>query len=518
MTPRSRRLWVLLALAGALAVSQFSGCGESERAPYLPAADGAVVPSRVPPSTSAFRERSCWRRITGYDEQCGTVTVPESPGASATLEIGVVRVFSDAENPAADPVVYLDGGPGNATIEQVDDVFPYFEELVHDRDVIFIDQRGTGVTEPPMACDDSEELTDCFTAIGQVTDPAAYTTANNARDIELVRQALGYDKWNVLGISYGTRLGLTLMRDHPGGLRSVILDGVVPLEVDLFGEAAQNGEASFEKAFAACAADEACRQKYPNPMAELLGVVAALNEKPLPACDAELSGEGVVSILFNLLYSPVALAHVPRLIHDLAEGDTALFEDISCNLGSANFSFPMHLSLQCAEEIAFTSTEAMAALEEDVRPELVSGLSGHSYLSFCSEWPVPAAPAVENQMVVSALPTLIFAGFFDPVTPPRYSEQVHAALDESQYFLVQNESHGASLSPCGLTLARAFLNAPTEPVQATCLSDLPPPSFEALRPIGRRQVVGRRPKFVTDTPTAEDIAAARDDLKRRIRL
>lgn len=509
---------MLLALAAALSVSQFSGCGEKERAPYLPAVDGEVPLDRLPPTTSAFTERTCWRRVTNYQEQCGTVTVPESPGGTATLEIGVVRVFSDAESPAADPVVYLDGGPGNATIEQVNDVFPYFEELVHDRDVIFIDQRGTGVTEPPMECDDSAELADCYAAVEQVTDPAAYTTPNNANDIDLVRQALGYEKWNLLGISYGTRLGLTLLRDHPGGIRSVILDGVVPLEADLFGDAARNGEASFEKTFAACAADQACQEKYPDPMAELLGVVERLNETPVPACDSELTGDGAVSILFNLLYSPVALGLVPGIIHDLAEGETALFEDISCNLGSANFSFPMHLSLQCAEELAFTNSAAIAALEQDVRPELVPGLSGDSYLSFCSEWPVPAAPPLENQAVTSALPTLVFAGFFDPITPPSYSEQVQAALENSQYFLVQNESHGASLSPCGLTLARAFLNAPTEPVQATCLSDLPPPSFESQRPSARRHVVGQRPRFVTDKPSPEDIARARDDLKRRIRL
>jgi len=510
---------VLLALAGALSVSQFSACGEKERAPFQSTDTSGGPPlERLPPTTSAFTEIPCWRRVTGYVEQCATVTVPEASGSDATLEIGVVRVFSDSENPAPDPVVYLDGGPGNATIEQVGDIFPYFEELAHDRDVIFIDQRGTGVTEPPMQCDDSEELSDCFTAVSQVTDPAAYTTPNNARDIDLVRQALGYEKWNLLGISYGTRLGLTLMRDYPAGIRSVILDGMVPLEADLFGEAGQNAEVSFERVFAACAADTECAATYPDPMAELLQVVAALDEEPASACGSDITGGDAVSILFNLLYSPVAIAFVPRLIHDLAEGATELFEEVSCSLGSANFSFPMHLSVQCAEELSFTSAEAIAALDAEVRPELVAGVSGAPYLSYCAEWPVPPAPAIENQPVESSLPTLVFAGFFDPITPPRYSEQVHDTLESSQYFLVQNESHGSSLGPCGLTLSRAFLNAPSEAVQATCLSDLPPLEFESLRGTARRRVVGKRPTFITSEPSAEDIAAARDDLLRRIRL
>lgn len=516
---RSRWVVGLLGVAAALAVSQFSGCGDGGRAPYLGATDNEVPVDRLPKTTSSFTEVGCWRRVTGYVEQCGTVTVPEAPGSEASLELGVVRVFSKAENPAPDPVVYLDGGPGNATIEQLDDVFPYFEELAKDRDVIFIDQRGTGVTEPAMNCGDAEELADCFDAVSEVTDPAAYTTPNNARDVDLVRQALGYEKWNLLGISYGTRLGLTIMRDFPGGIRAAILDGMVPLEADLFGEAAQNAEASFERTFAACAADAECAEKYPDPMAELLTVVAAFDEDPPSACGEEIRGADVVGILFNLLYSPAALAFVPRLIHELADGNTQLFEDLSCSLGSANFSFPMHLSLQCAEEISFTSAETIAALDAEVRPELKPGISGSSYLSFCADWPVPAAPPRENEAVSSSLPTLVFAGYFDPITPPRYSEQVHDALSNSQYFLIQNDSHGASLSPCGLELARAFLNAPTETTASTCLSDLPPPTFESVRPgAPRRQVVGSRTRFITEPPTAEQIRAAREDLQRRIRI
>lgn len=517
--PRSKRVLGLLGLAALVALAQFSGCGEGEHAPYLGTPDNEVPVDRLPQTTSAFTERGCWRKVTGYVEQCGTVTVPEAPGSDATLEIGVVRVFSKSENPAPDPLVYLDGGPGNATIEQLNDVFPYFEELAQDRDIIFIDQRGTGVTEPAMSCPDSQELADCFDAVSAETDPAAYTTPNNARDFDLVRQALGYEKWNLLGISYGSRLGLTILRDYPDGVRAAILDGMVPLEVDLFGEAAQNAEIAFERTFAACAADAACAEKYPDPMAELLSVVAAFDEDPIAACDEQVRGADVVNILFNVLYSPVALGFVPRIIHELAEGRTSLFEDLSCSLGSANFSFPMHLSLQCAEEISFTSAEAMAAFDAQVRPELRPGLSASSYLGYCEDWPVPPAPARENEPVSSSLPTLVLAGYFDPITPPRYSELVHERLENSQYFLIQNDSHGASLSPCGTTLVRAFLAAPGERTQSTCLSDLPPPTFESLGVGGkRRQVVGRRSTFVTETPTAEQIRAAREDLQRRIRI
>ena len=518
--PRSPRIWALLLLAVALAVSQFSGCGEKDHAPFLTmdGLEGEVPRERLPTPTSAFRERDCWRDVSNYVEQCGTVSVAEAEGSAAVLEIGVVRVFSRAKDPAPDPVVYLDGGPGNATAAQIDLVFPHFAELAEDRDVIFIDQRGTGVTEPPMTCKSATELPDCFAAIAEVTDPAAYTSKNNAKDIDLVRQALGYDEWNLLGISYGTRLGLTLLRDHPAGVRSVILDSVVPLEVDLYGEAATNGEASFEKTFAACAADAACAEKYPDSMAQLLGLVKTLNEEPLRACGDEFSGDQIVNILFNLLYSPVAVGFVPRIVDDLAEGDSTLFEDAACDLGRVNFSLPMHLSIQCAEEAAFTSQETIAELDAEVRPELVPGLSGSSFLPVCTEWPVPKAPALENQPVQSSLPTLVLSGFFDPITPPSYGEQVDQTLSASQYFLIQNESHGASLSACGLALMRAFLKAPGEPVQASCLSDLPPPTFESLRATAERRVVGQRTKFLTEAPTDEQIAAAREDLERRLRL
>jgi pimeloyl-ACP methyl ester carboxylesterase len=323
----------------------------------------------------------------------------------------------------------------------------------------------------------------------------------------------------LLGISYVTRLGLTLMLDHPAGIRSVILDSVVPPEVDLYGDAAQNGEAGFERTFAACAADAACAEKYPDPMAQLLSVITALDQEPLMACKRQIDGAEVANILFNLLYSPVAVAFVPRIIDDLAEGDSTLFEEVACDLGRVNFSLPMHLSIQCAEEVPFTSSEAIAALDSEVRPELVPGLSGAGFISVCAEWPVPAAAAIENQAVESGLPTLVLSGYFDPITPPRYGEQVDETLSNSQFFLVQNESHGASLSACGLSLVRAFLQAPGEPVEASCLSDLPPPTFESLRSQGsHRRVVGQRPKFVTETPTDEEIARAREDLERRLRL
>lgn len=476
----------------------------------------------MPETTDAFRERSCWRKITGYVEQCGTVTVPESDSSDKTIEIGLVRVFSNAAAPAPDPVVYLDGGPGQSAVGTVSNIFPAFEELAKDRDVIFIDQRGTGVTEPQLSCGAREELADCFESVSEEADLASYRTHDNARDIDLVRQALGYEKWNLLGISYGSRLGLTLMRDYPDGIRAVILDGVVPLEADLFGDAAQSGEASFEKTFAACQAQESCAEKYPDPMAELLAVVAKLDDDPIRICNEEVGGAIIVNLLFNLLYSPEALAFVPFLIHQLAEEDTELFEELSCNLRSSGFSLPMHLSVQCAEELAFTDRETIAALDAEVRPELVPGLSGAPYLTRCAEWPVPAAPELENERVESSLPALLFAGSFDPITPAKYAEQVHAALSNSEYFFLDGESHGASLSPCGLEISRSFLARPEAAPDSACLDDLPGLSFESLHASGdartrvNRDRAARRP-FITQRPTSTEVETARADLERRFR-
>jgi len=346
----------------------------------------------------------------------------------------------------------------------------------------------------------------------------AYDSAQNARDLDAIRQALGYEAWNLLGISYGTRLALTAARDFPAGVRALVIDAVVPLEVDLLANLARNAQSAFEIAFAACQAEDECRDKYPNSMAQLETVFTTLTEEPLELEDTALTGSDFVAVLFNLLYSPVALGYVPLIIDAAAEGNFDVLQDLSANLSGGDFSLAMHLSVQCAEEAPFTSREAIASAEEAVRPAIRAGTTGLDYLDHCEDFPVPPAPARENQAVHSALPTLVFAGKFDPITPPSYSELAHQSLPNSFSFLIENESHGSSLGECGQSLVSSFLSDPTVEPSSTCLSGLSPPSFEGQRVSDRARRIGAAPRFATHSPSKEQIQAVRDDLEMRLHL
>lgn len=499
--------------------------GDGSNGDELPR-QGPVKPSlipydRLPETTSAFEERSCWSRPSGYSTQCGVVTVPESPGSSRMIELGVARVFSENSDPAETPVVYLDGGPGGSTLGSLSQTWGAFSFLADDRDVIFVDQRGTGVSTPNLECTETGELETalpkCFERVSMSSDPAAYNSANNARDFDDVRRALGYEQWNLYGISYGTRLGLTILRDYPAGVRAAILDAVVPLDIDLLAHLGQNGQNAFEEVFATCHADTICAEKYPDSMTQLREVAAQLDAEPLELGDYALTGTDFVLVLFNLLYSPVALTYVPFIIDSAANDDFALFEELSVSASGAGFSFGMHLSVQCAEEMPFTSLETIVAADEAVHPELIGGLTGRDYVDYCNSWPVPAAPAIENEPVSSSVPTLVMAGRFDPITPAAYSERVNGDLSNSYYYFVSNDSHGSSLGECGSTIVSAFLRDPdSAPPNTGCLETLPAPEFQSQGASPRSARVGGSVDIATEPPTGEQIEQIEEELRQRL--
>lgn len=514
-------------LAGiACASVQMSACGGDERAPLAEQVIGAEEPDlpteRLPQTTDAFAAERCWAKIPGYRTQCGVVTVPLSPGSEDIVSLGVMRIFSNDEVPEQEPLIYLEGGPGGAVLRNADLLFDYFETFVLDRDLILFDQRGTGVSLPSLSCASFDDTSECYAKALETTEPSAYSTRNNAHDVDAIRRAFGYEKVNLLGISYGTRLALTVMRDFPEGVRSAVIDAVVPLQVDLLAGLAPNAERAFLALFAACAVDSECHEKYPDSLTALQDVVAALDEHPYEGERFDIDGKLFVSLLFNLLYSPEALGLIPLLIQRAQEGDFELLEEISLALSGGDFSDGMHLSVQCAEELPFTSRADVLAADESVIPAIAAGVSGREYFAMCEDWPVEAAPLGENEPVHSPIPTLALAGMFDPITPPSYTELAAETLSSAFVYVLSSESHGSSVGTCGSSIVREFLKNPREEPSSICLSDLPSPEFESLRAsrrgVGPLRHVGRPPSFATQRPSAEEIARVRRDLELRLHL
>lgn len=503
-----------------------AACGEKDRpAPYrVPIPNPNVPHERLPAQTEAFRETRCPVRVPGHVIQCGYVTVPQGAGTEKEIEIYVARVFSDAEVVQPEPVIYLDGGPGAASVRSADAYFGIFSQGAPDRDIIFIDQRGVGDSKPALDCHDTgedafEAMQKCFLRLSKDWDLDAFNTINNARDVDSVRRAFGYEKVNLWGISYGTRLGLTVMRDHPAGVRAAVLDGVVPLEADLLGEVGLNGYQAFEEVVRTCAADPDCSLAYPDPLGQLIGVVKKLNDEPQElSSGALLSGDIVLQVIFQSLYSPQAVAYIPLMISQIAGEDYSLFEQVGEAVASGGISYGMHVSLQCSEEVPFSSPTAYAAFDAQIPSALRGGLSGAYYFEICEAWPVtPAAPS-ENDPVVSDLPALVTAGQFDPITPPKYSAQVHESLTNSRYYLIMGESHGASAASCGLKMVARFLDDPSADPSDSCLTDVPDLEFQSLSNDETSHTrVGRELVLRTVPPSDAERREMLDDLRRRVR-
>lgn len=518
---------------GALAVTACSG-KDDERPQTVDRTTGPTVPipyERLPEPTAAFQAQQCRRKVSGYATECGQVTVAAAPGSSETLRIDVVRIFSKAEAPAADPIVYLEGGPGYPGSAGVLGAFEAFEPFIANRDLVVIDQRGTGRTGAALACSELAEtapdgdlvdgLAQCSTRLrSEGVDLSWYSTSAGAADVDAVRRAFGYPEWNLLGISYGTRLGLTVLRDFPEGVRSAVLDSVVPLQVDFIAQLAPNGLGAFEAVYAACAAEAECGLRYPEPLEQLKRVVLHLNETPVQVDGFAFTGDDFLNLLFSLIYHPAGVALVPWLVDQVDQGDTARLELLVEALygdesGSPGISFGMHLSVQCAEEVAFTTREAVADVEAAVPEELVGGLSGQYYFDYCDAWQVPAAAARENEAVRSSVPSLVMAGGFDPITPPHYAELVHGDLEGSLFVTLDNLSHGASIDPCGYSLVNQFYEDPGGPLALGCVGTVPPPEFESAAPPRRLGAAGRTLRFAVDNPTDDELRGAIEAVSRQ---
>lgn len=456
----------------------------------------------------------------GREVECGWLEVPEDRADSSkgTIRLHVAVFSSESSDPAPDPIVYLEGGPGGEILEAVPLIFEdRFAHLLSERDLILFDQRGTGYSQPSLACPELRELglelieqdlpaeearareleaiEECRSRLVEAgADLDSYTSLASAADLDDLRRALGFEEWNLYGISYGTRLALTAMRSHPEGIRSVVLDSVLPPEVDLYAESAQNLDRALNELFDGCAADDTCSNAYPQLEADFYELVEKLDSEPVVApvsdiftgetYDAVIDGAGFGGVVFQSLYSEEAIPMLPILIEHVGSGETyELSVLLSSFLANGEFvSAGMQFSVQCTEEVPFTSPQAVeAAFDEypalDVVFEGVSNL-GPAIFDICDVWEAGDVPASENEAVTSPIPTLVLAGEYDPITPPRWSESAADNLETSTFVLFPGVGHGPSGSvDCPMEILTGFLGEPTAAPDTGCVADMGAPDF-----------------------------------------
>ncbi|NTX11176.1 alpha/beta hydrolase [Myxococcus sp. CA056] len=435
---------------------------------------------------------------------CGFLVVPEnrSKAESRSIRLPVMRLRSRAEHPAKDPLLFMPGGPGVSSVARLRSGKKNL--LLDERDLIVLEQRGVKMAQPALECPEINTLKGemaagrlrgasaqnaltkaagrcraTLTASG--VDLDGYTTTATADDIEDLRKVLGYETWNLQGLSYSTRLMLTVLRRHPAGVRSVILDSVLPPEVNFDEVAAVNLLRSLDLVFDGCAIDRECSAAHPDLRKRFAQLVATAERKPLPLVlkesatggrPVEVRGAQVVEALYSALHDPERIPLLPRIISRAAAGDyselTPLVED---SLGPSTMSWGLRLSVWCSEETPFEDPKRIAA-QRSTALGLGGVDEGTASVETCRVWNVAPVPAEENTPVKSDVPTLIFAGEFDPDTPPDWGRQLLESMPQARYVELRGYSHGASFNRCGGHVTMAFLRDPKGPLPLDCVLQL----------------------------------------------
>ncbi len=449
----------------------------------------------APVDCPAFIQRQAAERDAAV--ACGHLAVPEdrdSP-ASASLQLFVARVASRLPNDSA-PIVYLPGGPGVAAHALLED---WLESAIHQHyDIILVDQRGSGLSTPTLNCHERDSLQaqdwlrvcrDRLLREGRALH--AYHSAASARDIHDLLIALDIAEANVVGASYGSRLALTLARDFPGRVRSLILDGVVPLQAKALDSLAVNGHRALERLFADCAGDPACNRAYPNLGDAFYETLRQLNRAPARIdgpVPLVITGRHFALDLYFQLYRRHAISFAPAWIDAHARGDyayepaidRAVEPDSETRDRPDALSEGLRYSVECAEEVPFNSRGEILNRAAGIPSSLRRALTtlALDLLDDCAEWRVPPRPASENLPARSDIPALLLSGRYDPATPPQWGEEAAKHLANSWHVVIPDGGHGALFDePCAQAIALAFLRAPPRQPEAACLERLKPPAF-----------------------------------------
>ncbi len=441
----------------------------------------APQPARAP-ATKLLELKDCQLSAPGVGAQkearCGRLEVFEdrAAGAGRKISLNVAVIPAVSRSPAEDAVFLLAGGPGEAATESFLALASAFDRIHQKRDIVLVDQRGTGDSHP-LDCPADEQTADSEADDPQAMqkmarrcldqlegDPRLYTTAIAMDDLDEVREALGYAQINLYGASYGTRAALAYARQHPQHVRTMILDGAAPPNWEVGPAAAADGQRALELLFERCAADPDCQAAYPHLAEEFAGLLAKVRAAPVEVrLEHPVSGEMITytmsaevfgSALHALSYTPETAALLPLMIHQgYAQEDLRKLAAASLNNSgviASSLSNGMRFAVMCAEDVPFYP----AAGEE-------SGYLGSfvpdTFREICETWPQGAIPAGFKDAVVSDAPTLILSGGADPVTPPANGELAARTLANSVHVVLPGMGHVNIFRGCIPNIAAKFI-------------------------------------------------------------
>jgi len=463
-----------------------------------------------PPSrqaSSAFQGAHCpfplgAGLVEGQNVKCGFLTVPEdrSLPKSPTMRLAVAIFQTPSSQRDPDPVLFLSGGPGNALLQTKGPTLNTgnLAYQLQNRDLILFDQRGTGYSQPSLRCLDSEDvlaLTDDRACHDRLVKSGinlnAFTTLEDAADVHDLVRALGYQQVNLQGVSYGTRLALTVMRLFPGDLRSVILDSTLPPQANLVADSPHATIRAFDVLFHGCEADPHCNATYPHLQAIFYHLVTDLNRSPITfqatsqtgkSVTVHFTGNNLVLWLRQSLYFTWFIPQLPAVIFQIRNHDYTQLASIYGNSINETMSWGLYFSVECGEDVAFTTQHALQTSVQGLPPQAQPALLDISLLQFsvCQVWGVKPVPAVQKEPVTSTISTLILQGEYDPVTPPANGMLAAQRLSKGYFLLFPGVGHAvlaSNASNCPTDIMNAFWDKPAEKPNANCISNMFEPFF-----------------------------------------
>jgi len=434
--------------------------------------------------------------------RCGTLEVPEDPARpdGRQIELAYAVVTAPTAQPKPDPVFYLAGGPG----QSARDVLPLMRHALRDvnqhRDLVFLDQRGTGGSHP-LRCDfsavdpflepDPEVIAGLYRVCldGLEADVRHYLSDDAARDLDALRAHLGYERINLVGTSYGTRLAQVYLRAYPDRVRSMILDGVVPTRLVLGSEHGRALDDALARTLARCSEDPACKERFPDLPAKLADLASRFDRDSSqrltlthPRSGREqimdLNRDGLAQALRMLAYAPQTQALLPMLIDEAAARDVP--ERIASQLMQsyeqldAMISVGLEAAIGCSEDWPRWQTMDVTAEEDTL---LGPGMREGREL-ICSIWPQGDVPDDFHIPFQSEVPVLLMSGEFDPVTPPRYGDEAAAQYPNHRHLVGRGQGHGILGPPCTSSIAARFIeDLDVEGLDTTCMDRFGPAPF-----------------------------------------
>ena len=456
---------------------------------------------------------------------CGVVQRALDPAQPAGTQIDVhyVVVPAMARRKLPDPVFMLAGGPGQSAVGVAPQTMALFSRLNNRRDIVFVDQRGTG-RSAPLDCPDTRreplaEQADAQRQLMQIeacrmallklpyikapADLGRFTTLLAMQDLDAVRQQLGAAQVNLVGVSYGTRAALEYQRQFPAQVRRSVLDAVAPPDMALPASFSTDGQAALDAWLAACESEPACAREHPRLRADWHALLQRLPQEvtaahPLTGVPQHfaLTRERVLGAVRSALYTPAVAAALPEAIGEAARGRLEPLLGLNALMASrkgGQLALGMHFSVVCAEDMP-RMTQATDLPGADFRKD-----QAELYGKVCANWPRSSVPDAFYKVALAKSPALLFSGGLDPATPPRHGERMARALGPNAvHVVVANAGHGVMAIGCARDVIYRFIDATDDAavaVDAGCLKAIPrAPVFQPISADGGAAAAASGPR------------------------